>query len=211
MWWSYNNCVLFKSAVAVAFLSVSMFAQSTPPSSPSPTSCPANRPVDDIIAEVQSQQSKKRHRNSNPFPDVTCIWGWCRDHSKTPPTVPGNIPSSDASGGEPSSDNPTPDEVQPSQCDEAMEKALDAAHNVEVGDYSFAEKNYNGALMRYKTAVEEKPEDIAIHVRLGRVYERLKQDPQAIEQYNAALKLSGPAKWRDEAKAALARLERPRS
>jgi Flp pilus assembly protein TadD len=88
-----------------------------------------------------------------------------------------------------------------------MEMALEAAHNVDVGDYSFSTNNYSGALLRYKDAVEEKPGDAAIHVRLGRVFERLGQLPQAIEQYKAAQELAGPAKWSDEAKAAVLRLQ----
>jgi len=93
------------------------------------------------------------------------------------------------------------------KCNEAMEKALQAAHDVEVGDEYFADKNYNAALMRYKEAVEQKPGDIAIHVRLGRAFEKLGQLPQAIEQYKAAQELAGPAKWSEEAKAAVLRLE----
>jgi len=94
-------------------------------------------------------------------------------------------------------------------CGNAMKIALAAAHNVEVGDYAFAEKNYDGALLRYNDAVEEKPGDLAIRVRLGRVLEKLNQLPQALEQYKAAQKLAGPEKWSDEAKSAVLRLERP--
>jgi len=93
------------------------------------------------------------------------------------------------------------------KCDEAMEMALKAAHDVEVGDYSFASNNYGGALMRYKDAAEEKQGDAAIHVRLGRAFEKLRQLPQAIEQYKAAQDLAGPAKWSEEAKAAVLRLQ----
>jgi tetratricopeptide (TPR) repeat protein len=89
-----------------------------------------------------------------------------------------------------------------------MERALEAARDVEVGDYSFDEKNYRGALMRYQDAANWKPQDIAIHVRLGRAYEKLKQLPQAVEEYTAAQKASGPQKWTDEAKAALQRLQK---
>jgi hypothetical protein len=96
------------------------------------------------------------------------------------------------------------------RCNEAMEVALEAAHNVDVGDFNFAEKNYKGAWLRYSDALEEKPGDAAIHVRLGRVFEKLDQGPQAIEQYNAVLKLAGPEKWSREAKAALLRLQHPR-
>ncbi len=93
------------------------------------------------------------------------------------------------------------------KCDQAMEMALEAAHNVDVGDYSFETKNYGGALMRYKDAAEEKPGDAAIHVRLGRALEKLSQLPEALEQYKAAQELAGPAKWSNEAKAALLRLQ----
>ncbi|MBV9608649.1 MAG: tetratricopeptide repeat protein [Acidobacteria bacterium] len=89
-----------------------------------------------------------------------------------------------------------------------MELAVDAAHNVEVGDYWVEKKNYNAALSRYQEAVKEKPGDLAIHVRLGRVFERLNQLPRALEQYNAAEKLAGPKKWSDEAHEAVVRLQR---
>ena len=62
-----------------------------------------------------------------------------------------------------------------------MKMALEAAHNADVGDQYFGQKNYNGALMRYEDALEGKPGDVAIHVRLGRVLEKLGRFPQAIE------------------------------
>jgi len=92
-------------------------------------------------------------------------------------------------------------------CNEAMEKALLAAHDVEVGDEYFADKNYSAALMRYQEADEDKPEDIAIRVRLGRAFEKLGKVPQAVDQYKAAQDLEGPAKWSDEVKSALLRLQ----
>jgi tetratricopeptide (TPR) repeat protein len=172
--------------------------------------------VDDIITEVHKQQSSKKHRNSNPFPDVICIWGWCRNHSspRTPPTIPESSPPESAPPeSAPQANNPSANESSSSsrapvdKCNDAMEKALEAAHNVDVGDYSFEGKNYEGALLRYKDAVEEKPGDAAIHVRLGRVFEKLGQLPQAMEQYKAAQELAGPAKWSEEAKAAVLRLQ----
>lgn len=68
-------------------------------------------------------------------------------------------------------------------------------------------KNYGGALERYNDAAEEKPGDIAIHVRLGRALEKLGQVPQAIQEYKSAQKLAGPQKRSEEAKAALVRLQ----
>jgi len=191
----------------VIVLSAGMLAQSAPPP------CPAGRPVDEIIAEIHKRQSNKKHRNSNPLPDVFCIGGWCRGRStKQKPSAspesaspqstpqaksPGNNDESSSSSSRPPVD----------KCDEAMEMTLKAAHDVEVGDYSFEAKNYGGALMRYKDAAEEKPGDAAIHVRLGRVLEKLGELPQAMEQYKAAQELAGPPKWVDEAKAAVIRLQ----
>jgi tetratricopeptide (TPR) repeat protein len=185
-----------------------MLAQSAP------SACPAERPVDDILAEIHKQQSNKKHRNSNPIPDVFCIGGWCRGRSSKPkpPSVPESAPPESAPQAKPPGENESTSSSSSSRapvdkCDEAMEMALKAAHDVEVGDYSFAANNYGGALMRYKGAAEEKPGDAAIHVRLGRVFEKLRQLPQAIEQYKAAEELAGPAKWLEEAKAGVSRLE----
>jgi len=181
-----------------------MLAQSAPPS------CPAERPVDDIITEVHKEQSKKKNRNANPFPNVECIFGWCRSGSskRTPPIVPESAPEStppaQTPGGNESSSSSRP---PVDKCNEAMERALQAAHDVEVGDEYFEAKNYTGAGMRYKDAAEQKPGDVAIQVRLGRAFEKLGHLPQAIEQYKAAQELAGPKKWLDEAKAAALRLE----
>lgn len=169
--------------------------------------------MDDIVTEIHKLQSKKKHRVSNPLPDNLCIFGWCRNHSstRTPPAVPESgqpapetrPPAQNSSANESSSSSRPPADP----CDEATEKALLAAHDVEVGDEYFTDKNYSAALMRYKGADEGKPGDIAIRVRLGRAFEKLNQIPQAIDQYKAAQELQGPAKWSDEAKAALLRLQ----
>ncbi len=179
-----------------------MLAQSQPPE------CPADRPVDDIIIEVHNQQSKKKHRNPNPFPEVTCIFGWCRDNSRTPPTIPQPAPRAETPSAPEANSSYSSSKIPVDRCNAAMEMALEAAHNVEVGDYYFGERNYRAALLRFQDAVEQKPNDAAIHVRLGRVLEKLNELPQAIEQYKAGEKLAAPEKWSQEARAALARLQR---
>jgi tetratricopeptide (TPR) repeat protein len=165
--------------------------------------------VDDIISEVHKLQSKKKNRNSNPFA-LPCIWNWCRD-PRTPPTFPepaprAEIPANDGGASSSTSSSRTPTQ----KCDDAMEIVLEAAHNVDVGDYYFGQGNYKAALLRYKDAVEGKAEDVAIHVRLGRVLEKLEQFPEATEEYQAAQKVAGPKKWHDEATEALLRLQTPR-
>jgi tetratricopeptide (TPR) repeat protein len=205
----YNDRVHMRYVVTVVVLSAGMVAQSAPPA------CPADGPVDDIIAAIHNQQSKKKHRNSNPLPESICILGWCKDTSRTPPTFPEPAPRVEKpSNGDSSSRSTSLGSVSASKgpqepCDEKMEIALKAAHDVDVGDYYFEEKKYNAALQRYNDALEEKPGDIAIHVRLGRVLEKMNQLPQAIEQYQAAQKLAGPEKWSEEAKSALQRLQPP--
>ena len=192
-----------RSAIAVLLFGVSLLAQNAP------APCPADRPIDDIIAEVHKQQSKKANRNPNPLPDNACIFGWCRHVSRTPPTIPPPAPQAQTASDTNNSSSDTSSSSSPeNQCNDAVERALEAAHDVEVGDFDFDGKNYRGALMRYRDALENKPRDPAIRVRLGRAYEKLNQQPEAIEQYTAAEKLSGPQKWLDEAKSALQRLQK---
>ncbi len=90
-----------------------------------------------------------------------------------------------------------------------MEKTLEAAHYVEVGDYYFEKGSYQAALLRYRDAAEQKAGDAAVHVRLGRVYEKFNDRLQAIKEYEIAEKLAAPEQWTQEARAAMARLQRP--
>lgn len=175
--------------------------------------CPAGRPVDDIIAEVKAQQSKKANRNKNPIPSVKCIWGWCADSGRTPPTLPGpsttGEPSArtEQSSAGASSNGESTSKSDADRCRQAIERSLQAAHNVEVGDFQFEEKHYPAALSRYAEAAGEKPGDTAIEVRLGRVLEKLNDPPKALEHYEAAAKLGTPEKWAKEAQAAMQRLK----
>jgi len=165
--------VQVRCAVIVLVLSAATIAQN-------PT-CPADTPVDDIIAELQKQQSKKNARNKNPVPQNVCVFGWCPKTGSTPPTGPRPAPRAETPATKPNSSDSSSSKSPADDCNDAMEMALEAARNVEVGDYYFEKKNFNGALMRYKDAAKEKPSDVAIHVRLGRVFENLNQRPQAIE------------------------------
>lgn len=198
----------FRQILAILVLAAGVAAQSTP-------SCPANRPIDDVVAEMNKQ---KPPRNKNPLPDTACvdIWlgvpiGRCRDVRKGRPKERAGQPApaeTQAPLGQSANDQASSAKTPAEKCSEAMEKTLEAAHDVEVGDESFNRRNFKGALLRYQDAAELKPDDAAIHVRLGRVFEQLNQRDDAIEQYNQAQRLGGPDKYVKEAAAALARLQR---
>ena len=186
-------------AVAVVVISAAVNAQSAP------HPCPADRPIDDIIGDIHKEQSNKKHRNKNPLPQVGPM--------TTPPTFPEPAPQvkmptkANGTSSSDQSSQPAPKPSPAEMCATAMSMALEAAHDVEVGDYYFGRQQYNGALQRYNDAADEKPEDPAIHVRLGRALEKLGQLQDAIQEYQSAQKLAGQQKWSDEAKSALTRLQ----
>lgn len=202
--WSYNNPVYatWAKSGAVVFLCATMLAQSAAPS------CPAARPVDDLIAQIHWQQSKRKNRHKNPLPELICIFAFCIDISKTPPTLPEPAPWVKPPQRETGSSADSSSAVIEDPCDAAAAAALLAAHNVDVGDYYFEAKSYKAASFRYLAALEQKPDDPAIHVRLARALEKLNQLPQAIEQYKLVEFRDGSERWSKEAKGALLRLER---
>lgn len=221
--WSYNNRVHapWAKSAAVVFLCATVLAQSATPGSRAfgaggslSSDCPAARPVDDLIAQIHQQQSKMKHRHKNPLPEVICIFAFCIDVSKTPPTLPEPAPwaqlpkPESGSAADSSSAAGVLSSVAEDPCDVATRAALQAAHNVDVGDYYFEAKAYRAASLRYLEGLEEKPDDPAIHLRLGRVMEKLNQLPQAIAQYKLVPGRDGSERWSKEAKGALLRLER---
>lgn len=198
--------------LATSILSASLFAQSCPPA------CPANRPVDDIIAEVHKEQHP--HRNKNPLPQTGCVtvWlivplSWCHGIGRKPTGTtesvpPAETPATNAAGSAQSTSDEASSKNSAEQCREAMTRALEAAHNVEVGDFDFSKKNYVGARSRYEEALAQKSDDAAIYVRLGRTLERLNDLPSAMESYRETEKLGTPDKWVQEAHVALLRLQK---
>ena len=68
-------------------------------------------------------------------------------------------------------------------------------------------KKYNSSFAALQRRSQRKTEGLAIHVRLGRAFEKLGRPSQAIQEYKSGPKLAGPQKWSDEAKAALIRLQ----
>src|SRR5262245_36028226 len=114
-------------AMAMVLASAAMLAQTVPPA------CPADRPVDDIIAEINKAQSKKKTRNSNPLPETNCIFGWCTERLRKPKAPPEPAPPAENRGGEDTSASSTSSSETSSssssssrasakqKCDDAME------------------------------------------------------------------------------------------
>ncbi len=182
-------------------VSATLLAQSAPPP------CPADRPVDEIIAEVAKQQSNNKKRNKNPLPETVCVWGWCTHVGGTPPTLPQPAPTAETPTPSQGAEDSSSSKAGVNRCAVLFEMALEAAHNVEVGDYYFEKGNFKAALMRYEDAAEQKTGDAAIHVRLGRVYEKVGDVQRARTHYEAAEKIAAPKEWSQEARSALARLQ----
>lgn len=84
-----------------------------------------------------------------------------------------------------------------------------AAKNIEVGDYYFKRKNYRAAESRYREALEYKPNDAIATFRLGQVLDRTKRGSEALEYYQAYLKILPEGEFSEECHKAVARLRRP--
>ena len=138
--------------------------------------------MDDYIAEMNKA---KKQRNKNPLPNSACILGWCKGSGERkpapqpapeppPPQPPGESTSESSSSKQKAGPAATYDPLQ-------------AAQDVDVGDYYFSQKNYRAALNRYQEALEAKPDDAAIYLRLGRVFEKLDEPTRAYDSYDASL------------------------
>lgn len=88
------------------------------------------------------------------------------------------------------------------------EHVLAAEHDVEVGDFNFKDKNYKGAEMRYRSALERLPGEPIATLHLARVLEKQGKTAEAYEQYKSYMGWSPTGKDAEEAQAAIQRLER---
>lgn len=199
------------SALLLGVISFAAIAQQPPapaPASAQAAACYHDKGVDAYIAELR----KRGKGTGNPLPNNICIFGWCSN--------PGMGPEEDKEKREPApepeakprlSTRPGPNESSSKQETAAVRDTipaqletynpLRAAHDADVGDYYFKEKNYRGALMRYRDALEQKPGDAALHLRIGRAAEKLGDSEQAFLAYDAALKLEPEGPGAGEARA----------
>ena len=84
-----------------------------------------------------------------------------------------------------------------------------AAKDVEVGDWYFHQKNYEGALSRYEEALEFKPNDAIATFHLAETEEKLQQLDDAREHYAAYLKILPDGPYAPSARKALEKLGAP--
>lgn len=202
---------LGSALLVLAFLGGASAQQPPPTPAAVPCAVPADdRTVDDYIAELNKQ--KRRGRNRNPLPDQVCVFGWCvgGGHRPAPPAEPAPAPGAPAEPSEEySTSRQQSAELQP-PCALTPYDPIRAAEHVEVGDLYFRRDNYRGALSRFQEALEHKPGDPVIHLRLGRTLEKMEQAGEAYAHYEASLAAPRDGPWKKEAQAAMERLKRLR-
>ncbi|HUK87090.1 MAG TPA: tetratricopeptide repeat protein [Terriglobales bacterium] len=187
---------------------LSAAAQQGQPANPVPPVPCRDHTVDEYLAEIH-----QRHRNKNPLPENACILGWCRhpgapgsDPVSHPPQAP-PVASTQAQKGPPGESSSQAGNSGAAELrDTSLYDPIAGAKNAEAGDYYFDEKNYRAALSRYQEALGDKPDDPALHLRLGRTWEKLNDPAAAFEHYDAALILAPDGPGAKPAREGLERL-----
>lgn len=82
----------------------------------------------------------------------------------------------------------------------------DAAHDVDVGDTYVDQKNYNAAVMRYRSALQTDPTNATAMLHLAQVLEKTKKNAEAYQEYQRFLSTDPQAPDAQKARAALQRL-----
>ena len=82
-----------------------------------------------------------------------------------------------------------------------------AAKDVEVGDFYFKQGNYKAALSRYQEALQYKQNDAVANFRSAQCFEKLNNPQDAVEHYEAYLKILPNGPFSKDAKKALEKLQ----
>jgi tetratricopeptide (TPR) repeat protein len=198
----------FGSALLCIVLSPCLLAQQTaksnndpPKSSAAPVQSCGIGTIDEYLA---AKKKAKRVHDKNPLPDDVCVFGWCRSNPNAPdPTnLPTSHPSDDTTGSAKQSSNESSSKpVIGPTCD-----VYSAVHDVEVGDFNYEDKNFRGALIRYKSALDNKPNDPGILLRLGKTFEKLGDLESARGKYQASIAAAPEGPTAKESKSALSHL-----
>jgi TolA-binding protein len=144
--------------------------------------------------KIEEQQAERRAKAAERCKQINA--------AKTRPTEPKQT----VAQGESSSKAAPVEGMSPTEC--RPEDILEAEHDVEVGDGYFATKNYRGAEMRYRDALQALPGDPTAKVRLARVLEKTGRKDEALELYKAVLTASPDGKEAEEAKVAMQKIQK---
>ncbi len=82
-----------------------------------------------------------------------------------------------------------------------------AMKDIEVGDFYFRQNNYKAALSRYQEALLYKPNDAVANFRSAQCFEKLNSPQDAVEHYQAYLKVMPHGPLSRDAEKALAKLQ----
>jgi tetratricopeptide (TPR) repeat protein len=82
-----------------------------------------------------------------------------------------------------------------------------AAKDIEVGDYYFKQKDYRGALSRYREALFYKPDDAIANFRMGECLAKMNKPGEAELHYQAYLKILPDGPLSKDARKALEKLD----
>lgn len=82
-----------------------------------------------------------------------------------------------------------------------------AMKDIEVGDFYFRQQNYKAALSRYQEALLYKPNDAIANFRSAECFEKLNSPQDAVEHYQAYLKVMPHGPLSRDAEKALAKLQ----
>ena len=157
---------------------------------PSAQPCRDDRPVEEYMAELNKS---KKQRNKNPLPTGVCLGSLCAGKAGAPPPEKAPPPASpQPKRGVGAAESSSQETAAEAGGEEPLHDPMAAAQSVEVGDFYFGDKKYRAALSRYRDALEAKPDDAAIYLRLGRTFERLEEPERAYENYDAS-RIAEPA------------------
>jgi tetratricopeptide (TPR) repeat protein len=105
---------------------------------------------------------------------------------------------------------PEPKEQQPPEEDESIApkeysfNPLEAAHDLQIGNYYFKKGNYKAALGRFREATLWNPTNAEAFLRLGNSEEKLRDKPAALQAYAKYLELAPDGKEAESVKKKLA-------
>lgn len=74
---------------------------------------------------------------------------------------------------------------------------------MEIGNFNLKQKNYRGAELRFRSALDAVPKDPEANFKLAKSLEKEGKVAEAREEYTTFLVLSGPSPFASEARKAL--------